>query len=451
MINKTHTQALRELTQLKKLLLETTSNNDKVTILKLYRHNDEVKKLLFYMYNPYYQYFISQANCIKNNVIALGAHRDAPVDDYDDIYELLDALRKRDITGYVAICLTNRFCGRDESWDADMRETFWNIIDRDLKVRVGVSILNKAFGDDFLPTFDVALAQSYEGGINFTNAMWYASRKLDGVRCIAVVDDNGYPTFYSRQGNVFDTLEMTPLYREILSNKAWKGKVLDGEICIMRDGTEDFQSTMKEIRRKDYTMKEAHYMVFDILTADEFASGVGNTPLKYRIKNLHESFKSIGTPRGHMSIVAQIPVTSDESFEKLQGEVLMHGWEGLMLRDGNSVYEGKRTKKLLKVKKFHDAEYKVMDVEMGTMRTVLDGSDVEIDVLSNIIIEHKGHKVSVGSGFSREERMEYFANPKAILGKVVTIQYFEETHNQQGGISLRFPTVKIVHGEKRVA
>lgn len=450
MINKTHTQALRELTQLKKLLSQTTSNNDKVTILKLYRHNDEVKKLLFYMYNPYYQYFISHANCTKNWVDALGAHKDAPTDNYDDIYELLDALRKRDITGYAAICLTNRFVTRDKDWDVDMQETFWDIVDRDLKVRVGVSILNKAFGNDFLPTFDVALAQSYEGGIKFdANSTWYASRKLDGVRCIAVVDDKGCPTFYSRQGNVFETLENTPLFREIVSNKSWRGKVLDGEICIMHDGVEDFQSTMKEIRRKDYTMKGAHYMVFDLLEADEFANGVGTTPLVDRIMNLHESFNTVGT--GHMSIVSQMPVTSDEAFEKLQGEVIMHGWEGLMLRNGNAVYEGKRTKKLLKVKKFHDAEYKVLDVEMGTMRTVLNGSDVEIDVLSNIIIEHKGHKVSVGSGFSREERMQYFANPKDILNKIVTVQYFEETHNQQGGISLRFPTVKIVHGEKRVA
>ena len=37
----------------------------------------------------------------------------------------------------------------------------------------------------------------------------------------------------------------------------------------------------------------------------------------------------------------------------------------------------------------------------------------------------------------------------SIVGKTITVQYFEETKNQEGGISLRFPTVKIVHGEKR--
>ena len=30
----------------------------------------------------------------------------------------------------------------------------------------------------------------------------------------------------------------------------------------------------------------------------------------------------------------------------------------------------------------------------------------------------------------------------SIIGKMITVQYFEETYNQNGGISLRFPTVK---------
>ena len=37
----------------------------------------------------------------------------------------------------------------------------------------------------------------------------------------------------------------------------------------------------------------------------------------------------------------------------------------------------------------------------------------------------------------------------SIVGKIITVQYFEETKNDKGGISLRFPTVKIVHGDKR--
>jgi hypothetical protein len=33
----------------------------------------------------------------------------------------------------------------------------------------------------------------------------------------------------------------------------------------------------------------------------------------------------------------------------------------------------------------------------------------------------------------------------SIVGKTITVQYFEETTNDKGGISLRFPTVKHIY------
>jgi DNA ligase-1 len=65
------------------------------------------------------------------------------------------------------------------------------------------------------------------------------------------------------------------------------------------------------------------------------------------------------------------------------------------------------------------------------------------------MIKHKDHIVRVGSGFSIEQRQEFYQNPNKILGKIVTVQYFEETKNQNDGISLRFPTFKILHGAAR--
>ena len=61
-----------------------------------------------------------------------------------------------------------------------------------------------------------------------------------------------------------------------------------------------------------------------------------------------------------------------------------------------------------------------------------------------MIIEHKGNIVSVGSGFSLEERSRYYENPKLIIGKEITVQYFEKSKDKQGIESLRFPVVKHV-------
>jgi len=121
-------------------------------------------------------------------------------------------------------------------------------------------------------------------------------------------------------------------------------------------------------------------------------------------------------------------------------------WEGFMLRKDIG-YEGKRSKNLVKVKKFHDAEYIVVDYDNDNHEVVRDGRSETIKMLAQVWIEHKGHRVKVGSGWSQEQRLQYMDG--SIVGKTITVQYFEETYNDKGGISLRFPTVKVVHGDKR--
>ena len=103
----------------------------------------------------------------------------------------------------------------------------------------------------------------------------------------------------------------------------------------------------------------------------------------------------------------------------------------------------------MKYKSFFDDEYVVLDVENGPFRYVKNGKEVEEKMLSCVVIEHKGHKVRVGSGFTIDQRQEFFKHPNRLINKQITVQYFSESENQQGGLSLRFPTFKYLHGEKR--
>ena len=124
------------------------------------------------------------------------------------------------------------------------------------------------------------------------------------------------------------------------------------------------------------------------------------------------------------------------------------GHEGIMIRK-NTGYKGKRSKDILKVKEMHDAEYTVLDFESGFVRYILDGSEVEEKMLSNIIIEHKGNKVGVGSGFSIDQRKQFHKDPSGIVNKLVTVQYFEESQNKAGEYSLRFPVLKHIYNDGR--
>ena len=86
---------------------------------------------------------------------------------------------------------------------------------------------------------------------------------------------------------------------------------------------------------------------------------------------------------------------------------------------------------------------------MGPFRYVCNGQEREEEMLSCVTIEHKGHEVRVGSGWSIEQRRAFHKDPGEILGRTILVQYFEETRNQDGGISLRFPTFKYLYGEER--
>ena len=97
----------------------------------------------------------------------------------------------------------------------------------------------------------------------------------------------------------------------------------------------------------------------------------------------------------------------------------------------------------------HDAEYVVTGTATGPFRYVKGGKEVEEIMLSAIFVEHKGNTVRVGSGFTIEQRQHLLKHPEDIMNKVVTVQYFEESQNQNGEFSLRFPVLKVIHGDDR--
>lgn len=411
----------------------SNSSNDKKDILIKYKDNIFIKKVLFYTYNPFFQYYVTPKNLEKNYDEDLGL-----LYCFDDLFEMLDILRKREVTGYKAINSVNDYCSRNEEY----KDLIYKIIGKDLEIRMGDSLINKAI-PGLIPTFDVALASKFEDvTVDFLKEKWYASRKLDGVRCCTIVDENGNVTHCSRQGNEFETLG---IITEEIKKLNLKNIVFDGEICVVdENNNEDFQGVMKEIRRKNHTIANPKYFIFDVIDRDDFMKKSGKTKFSDR----YETLKSLIPLNKHLTVVLQTLISSEDEFLFRMKDADLKGWEGLIIRKDVG-YEGKRSKNMLKCKSFADAEYEVIEVEFGPFRMIENGLEVTKEVLSNVVINHKGFKVSVGSGFSIEERQYYKQHPEEIIGKTITVKYFQETKNQTGGISLRFPTVKCIYKEGR--
>jgi DNA ligase-1 len=181
-----------------------------------------------------------------------------------------------------------------------------------------------------------------------------------------------------------------------------------------------------------------------MLELDEFTRGSSEISLTARVLMLDALLGGCQFAEP----LPQIRIESREHFETLVADATQMGYEGLMIRKDVG-YEGKRSKNLLKVKKMHDAEYVVTGAEMGTHRVIEEGREVEEEMLKAIFVQHKGNQVRVGSGFNLEQRRKYFKNPDEIVGKTITVQFFEETTDQHGQHSLRFPVIKTIYETKR--
>jgi len=369
---------------------------------------------------------------------------------YDGFHAILEKLASRDLTGNAAI---ERVTDYLKDWDEETQRFLLQVLDRDLSLGIGWDTYrSEVLGLD--DQFEVALAQHLEKvkGVNPVDGTYYASRKCDGVRCVAIISDAGVE-FRSRQNKVFTTLDkLKPAVATFCLGLSGQW-VLDGELCkIDANGDEDFQSVMKEIRKKDYAIESCCYQVFDVLTYDEFRLGKTRKNFSQRLDllyKLNEAYQE--HPHGDCWVkpLKQERLTCQADFDRWAGYVEAGNWEGFMLRK-DVPYQSGRTKDLLKVKKFFDAEYTVEGVEVGEMSTAMPGQGiVKYQGVTRLVIDHKGNKVGVGSGMSREQRIAWMEDPSQIVGKTITVKYFEETKSQDGKFSLRFPTLKFVYENGR--
>lgn len=367
---------------------------------------------------------------------------------YDNICDLYDDLAARRLTGHAAIASIRRYAKRHPLYEDEIVL----ILTKNLKTRLGTKQMNKAF-PGLCPEFTVALATDFTKArkhfAKFPTFDWYISRKYDGVRCLTVVR-NGTAKCFSREGKPFPAL--CKMEDEIARDFSTLCDciVFDGEICVVdEEGNENFQAAVSQVRRKSAIMQNYKYYVFDVLRFEEFY-GISEPSEMFidRVQHGYDLIRKAGPP-SYMQTVKHVCYEDEESLRRLKSVCESESWEGLMLRL-NAPYKGKRSKDILKIKNFQIEEFRVIGRTWAPMRIIEDGLEKEEEMLSAVEISYKGHPVFVGSGFTIEQRREFYKNPDLIMGKQISVQFFEETTNKDGKPSLRFPTFKYLwDGKKR--
>lgn len=176
-------------------------------------------------------------------------------------------------------------------------------------------------------------------------SMAAAQPKLDGHR--AMFKDG---TLYSRQGKVIDLPHIT----EAIKAAGIDHLHLDGELYIHGKSLQEIGSLVK---RKQEGTEDLVYHIYDL---------VGDGSWLSRISTLHNAGRVEYEWPMSIKLLGYSRVATFEELQEFHERQLAAGYEGTMLRWGSTGYQdGKRSKQLLKLKNFQDAEFTIVGVERG--------------------------------------------------------------------------------------
>lgn len=421
---------IKEIYNICKELQSTSSTLEKQNILKQNENNELFKEVLKFLLDPMVVTGISKKKIDKDVRVV---YYETESGDYwlEDLLEYISTNNTgRD--NDIAYC---QFYISKLTDDEELQDFIKSIITKSLKLGVDVKTANKVYGKNFIPKLDVMLGTSIEK-CKIPQGTWFSiSQKLNGSRCFYYKGK-----LYTRQGKVYtgcehiikDIQSLDKYYKDYCKDEEY---VYDGELILKDDTLTDSEAFQKGVgiaNSDKETKEELKLVIFDMLNQKEFEIGESVYSYKKRKEQLTDLRKIIG--HENLTNIQVIPMfyegTDQDKIWKWLDYAEFNDMEGIIL-NLDAPYECKRTKNLIKVKKFFDIDLRCIGVE--------EGSGKYANTLGAIVCDYKGNELRVGSGFTDAQRDYYWNNPSEIVGKTVTIKYKEETKNKNGGQSLQFP------------
>ena len=416
-----------------KIIIELESNNSRLfkeSVIERNLHNKEFQEGLSMCLDPLITFGVKQVPESKEKTNHLS---------WKEFKEKINLLVDREKTGHAArdliIELMKRSSG--DQWNNWYRR----ILIKDLRCGVSQKTVNnvaKRMNLNFcIPVFSCMLAHDGAKHPKKIIGECLVEYKYDGVRVIAIVK-KGNATLYSRNGKIFSNF---PHIEEALSSSKYNNFVFDGEVM-----SNDFQELMKQVHRKSgANTKDAYLALFDILPLNEFNNGVSklnSIERKEVLRKLDNNFKDSIKLVDYEVIDFDNP-KGQAKFAKMNKEALKMGYEGLMIKPKNDLYECKRSHAWLKIKPFIEVTLKVTSIQEGTGKHegklgafTVEGTD-----------DGKFFSLSVGSGLTDEDREKFWLAKDKLVGRLIEIRADAITQSLDSETySLRFPRFKNFRG-----
>tara|TARA_R110000851_G_scaffold101934_4_gene218235 strand:+ start:2584 stop:3684 length:1101 start_codon:yes stop_codon:yes gene_type:complete len=227
----------------------------------------------------------------------------------------------------------------------------------------------------------------------------FVQPKLDGHRCLFVDGQ-----LYSRGGKEI----VMPHILDAIMESEMRDMHLDGELYIHGMPLNEISKLVKKQRPESINLQ---YHVYDTVLSEIFFNRL------YKLTGHWDNHAETHC----LQLVETIQVGSMEQAMSHHQNYRYAGYEGTMLRFGDDHYlAGKRSRKLLKMKEFHDAEFTVIGVEEGKPY-VRDSKDYRVPVW--ICDAGNGKPFSVTHPGTMLEKDDAWQICTTYIGQQLTVKY----------------------------
>jgi len=318
--------------------------------------------------------------------------------------------------------------------NAGSQDLLLGTIDKNWKCGLGIKNLVKTF-PDIVPEFEVQLSNTYKTSElkkSFVKKKRLCSYKLDGIRCIALRRENEWE-FFTRKGKKLLTLDHIKDDLEILYDRLGYTFV-DGEAYKHGLSFAEIQGMVMGFTQG--TAYGIDYNVFVMGYKDDFLTQ-SNSGMVVATKEITANMK-------YMTALEQHLIEDNEIYDELD-KAFADGYEGVMLRDPDKLYDFKRSDALLKVKEALDsgegeqyADCTVVDYLFDDFPVIEDGVMITKTLLTKLWVRQHTYNdkiCKVGSGYGLKFRYYYTEHIDELIGKIVEIKFQE--YGSKG--LMRFP------------
>jgi len=258
---------------------------------------------------------------------------------------------------------------------------------------------------------------------------WTFEPKVDGFRLLTMVYKD-HLECYTRNQN---RLEKVEAY--LARNMNWgpfTNYIVDGEIF-----EDNIRQTMS-IVTGPLPITRLQYYIFDIIPI-QYSIKDYTVPLQERrqlLKHLYnEAHPTKFIIRMPFYNVRKRPEQIKDYLFDTANKFVAKGYEGIVIKRYDSPYEHRRTLYWLKVKKVYSLDLRCIRVVESKNHPGLMGA---------IVVDVCGVPSMVGSGFTYQQRVEFWHHPDHIVGKIVEVKFFEKTPNGK----LRHPVFVRIRDDK---